>query len=226
MRIQLAHLSFDSKKDARDYLRAIREKYEYGQLLDSDDFVMVKAAIGTMKIDKRPKLEDINTIQVVKINTGRPHKNFIIILNDGNTSSFSLDNCFPPENSKRDEKKEKFNAASRVAITDQITRFKKSHRDNQGKYWCVAEKKEVAEAQVHVDHDEPSFHELISDFIQCEGIQLDEVKYYKQNYQRIEFKDEILKIKWQIFHEEKAQLQILCDQCNLRKKKDKNNRDI
>lgn len=224
MRIQLAHLSFDSKKDARDYIRTIREKYEYGQLLDSDDFVIVKAAIETMKMDKRPKVEDIKSVQVIKINTGKPHKNFLIILNDGNSSSFSLDNCFPPENSKRDEKKEKFNEASRVAITDQIIQFKKSQRDNQGKYWCVAEKKEVAEA-IHVDHDELSFHELISDFIQCEGIQFDEVKYYKQNYQCIEFKDQVLKIKWQIFHEEKAKLQI-CDQCNLRKKKDRSDRNI
>ncbi len=197
-----------------------------GQFIDSDDFVIVKAAIETMKIDKRPKLEGINTIQVIKINTGKPHKNFLIILNNGNTSSFSLDNCFPPQNSKRDERKEKFNEASRVAITDQITRLKKSQTDNQGKYWCVVEKKEVAEAKVHVDHDEQSFHKLIIDFIQCEGIQIDEVKYYKQNYQRIEFKDEILKIKWQIFHGEKAKLQILCDQCNLRKKKHTNDRDV
>lgn len=123
-------------------------------------------------------------------------------------------------------KKHKFNEASRVAIADQIIQLKKSKTDNQGKYWCVVEKKEVAENKVHIDHNEPSFHELISDFIQCEGIQLDEVKYCKQNYQRIEFKDEILKIKWQIFHEEKAKLQI-CNQCNLRKKKkDTSDRDI
>lgn len=214
---QLGSLEFKTKEQAKDYIRTIREKYEYEQILNEKDFGIIKEAIATMKEDKRPKIEDIDFIKVERIDTGKPHKNFVIYLLSGEVAEFSIKNCFPPKNSKKDSNKENFNEAARIAVVDQITTFKKQ----TNRYWCVVGKHEVAEEDVHIDHDNPSFSDLINDFVGTENIQLDEITYVKKNYQQRQFKDENLKRKWQVYHKNEAKLQILCSQCNLRKKKNK-----
>jgi Protein of unknown function (DUF3223) len=215
----LGDSEFRYKKDARAYIVSIREKYNDGQILNSQDFDAIKDAIATMKPGKRPKIQDINFIKVEIIYTGVPHKNFVIYLRNGEVRSFSIDNCFPPKNSKKNTKKENFNAAARAAIVDQTTTFKRRQRKDNGWYLCNIENREIPEAEVHVDHDNPSFKELVHNFIGDENIELDEVKYKNEIFQQKEFEDNNLKRKWQIYHQDNACLQILCEQCNLRKKK-------
>ena len=212
---QLGNSEFKTKQQAKDYIKSIREKYEYGQILNMEDFDIIKDAIATMKEDKKPKIEDIDFIKIEKIDTGKPHKNFVIYLLDGQVAEFSIKNCFPPKNSKKDSHKENFNEAARVAVSDQIVTFKKQKNG----YWCHLGNHAISEEEVHVDHDNPLFKDLVHDFIEVEGIQLDEIIYVKKNYKQKQFGDEKLKRKWQIYHQVKAKLQISCSQCNLRKKK-------
>ncbi|MBA3923476.1 MAG: hypothetical protein H0X31_17995 [Nostocaceae cyanobacterium] len=92
-----------------------------------------------MKEDERPKIEDIDFIKVEKIDPGigRPHKNFIIYLRNGERASFSTDKCFPPENSNVDNSRKKFKKAAKNAIQDQTSTFKKTQKRDNGKYWCI-----------------------------------------------------------------------------------------
>jgi|GEM_PF-3778862 len=221
MAYQLGDFKFKYKKEAKAYIRSVREKYEYGNIINAQDSNVIKDAIATMKEDKRPKIEDIDFIKVEKIVTGRgrPHKNFIIYLRNGKDASFKIGNCFPSKNSKVDINRTKFNEAARKAIQDQTSTFKKEQKRDNGKYWCILGNREIPSKEVHVDHDNPSFKELISNFIKVENIQLDEIKYVKEMNKPNRFKDKKLERKWQIHHEHEAKLQILCAQCNLRKKK-------
>lgn len=219
MQVQLGDYRFKTKKEARDFIRTIREKYSYGEFINEKDFNIITEAIKTWSEEDRPKIEDIVEIKVIKVLTGKPHKNFQICLKGGSIKSFAINKCFPPKNSKVNEQKEKLNEASRAAIADQVIQFKQTQKLHNGKFWCAAENREIDENEkLHVDHEEPCFKKLVDVFIATEGIKVDKVAFEKQKYKPSRFKDKSLEAKWQKYHKKHAKLQILCAKCNLSKR--------
>jgi hypothetical protein len=131
--------------------------------------------------------------------------------NDGSIIDFSWVKCvkgkFPTNNKKLLE-------AMREAISIQIISYKNTH-----KHICKNCRETSKAQRYHVDHDNPEFKELSETFLK------ENKNHPKQFGENIDthitkflIKDHLFEKKWQKFHKTYANLQILCESCNLRKK--------
>ena len=109
-------------------------------------------------------------------------------------------------------------SAFRQAIYRQILLWKKMNYTN---YECVECKSNI---KLQVDHKEPSFIKLTTDFLEnninsqhSQNINIpDKFNYHKYGHKFTE-NDYIFKKKWQYYHQHHATFQWLCKKCNLSK---------
>jgi hypothetical protein len=73
----------------------------------------------------------------------------------------------------------------------------------------------------HIDHDPKSFDDLVGDFIQQDGIVVDEVEFigFDDGQQRKRFADHELEKRFADFHANNAGLRVVTVTANLKKKK-------
>ena len=154
------------------------------------------------------KIYNICDIQIV------PNKNktgileLCIVKNDGKTDDISWLNCI------NQSEKDKFKSALRVSIDDQIWSFKKSCIKNE----CAICKTLEAD-EYHVDH-ENHFEEILYLFLQSTKREKP-TKFQNTDDNRKSFTadDKEYEDEWKLFHNNHAQLRLLCRSCNLRRPK-------
>ncbi|MEQ8469393.1 DCL family protein [Coleofasciculus sp. E1-EBD-02] len=203
--ITIGDYDFPSKKSLMDNVRSILNKYCPGQCLDQQDFKLI-----SLLLERHPEASKkigcgINSIKVDIPqewgNTRNAYKCFWVIRQDGTCIDFSYRECI-----SRSTPKAKFYSACREAVKDQIIEFK------QKKFSQL----NTATA-FDVDHVIP-FVQIVEEFIQINKIDVTKVSYNSaKKAGRSEFEDTVLVKAWQIFHKQKAKLQILEHSQNLRK---------
>lgn len=117
--------------------------------------------------------------------------------------------------------KSEFSYAMREAIKDQIRDFKKSEYLNQEFIICPIENIRVSIEECHVDHHNPSFDELIQEFIINKNIKLSKDLFPPSEDGRMIYtitNNEITKM-FRAFHLENANLRITSAKGNLMKKR-------
>jgi hypothetical protein len=111
--------------------------------------------------------------------------------------------------------------AMRQAIVDQIQSFKSEHYNGWG-ICSVCEIKETQRAEIHVDHFPRTFQELVEEFLIYSPTVPNEFADCPESHAAIFRKeDSSFAEQWSAFHQDRASLRILCQSCNLKRKKSK-----
>lgn len=143
---------------------------------------------------------------------------------DGSVVSFSWRDCSmrSPENTQ----KQNLKCAMRVAIENQVRQFRANRENLRAGKPLICELCDVSSPSTfyHVDHDNPSFKELVDEVFEVysEG-EISRLKFgQNETTKQIIFDDTCtftvaFKEVWEDHHRENANLQILCRSCNLRK---------
>lgn len=131
-----------------------------------------------------------------------------IIKNDG-----SVDDVSVMRNCVSGKKANNLSNAMRNSIYPQIKDFK----DNIPELKCV----DCGSIKnIHIDHDKPQFIDLQKKFIEYSGLdiptQFDDNEWNGKIFRNI---DNDFETKWNKYHKDNANLQPLCEKCNLTKKK-------
>lgn len=211
---------FERKKDAQDYIIRILDRY-VDQSLSGEALEVVlallerhpdydeKVGLGIQRIFVRqaPSTYGLNI---------KPKRCFYIKRVDGTEVEFSYKKCLHGGGSdQRHERliEERRQSAYRSAVDGQVIAFKQQQHQGCAACGCIGQ------TDFHVDHV-TQFADLVRQFEQHEPelpSQFDEDPVYHKKQFRVE--DEKYEERWQQFHDQHAELRILCSQCNLRRKR-------
>ena len=215
----LNNKTFTSKKKIKEYTgKIIEELYNSSE---NEQVIIIINSIGgkilleilnkhPWKDEKEGKGIEYFIIKKNKINS----RGFEINIKrlDGSIIDFSWVKCVTesfPTNEKI------LLQAMREAICAQTISYKKTH-----KKICKFCGENSKKQRFHVDHDNPEFRELSKTFLKKNK---KNPKTFGENTNthitKFLTKDKLFENKWQTFHKKNANLQILCESCNLRKKK-------
>lgn len=147
-------------------------------------------------------------------NTPYPY-GFYILRHDGTWMDFSYKECISPE-----PHASRFARACREACATQTTEYKRRHVLQlccalSGKPFVFGEER-------HVDHYNPTFNELIFEFIETENILPETTKLASDGNREgslVTFLDESLRQRFSDFHQDRAHLRLVTKQSNLSRKR-------
>lgn len=209
-------LTFRTKKECEQYARSIICRLGCGPISSTHDSFSFFYDL----IQNHPKREEkigsgIASFEIVPNPLIPKYFQTLIHRTDGSTIDFSWVHCcqFKPRTAMDDLVR-----CMRASIRDTVIQFKRKQRRMECAY-CECTDKPYEE--YHVDHDQPSFHQLKEDFLQqtkqpfptqfadCPATRLTIFRSQDQSFE----------IEWKTYHDTHCQLQILCRSCNLRKLK-------
>ena len=212
----IGELEFKTKKDCENYTRNIINNL--GCCIINKDHVQFK--FFSNLIQNHPDCDDKkgNGVDYFYIEPNKMVKKYyqtIIKRLDGSEIDFSWVYCckFKERNIS-----DNLSMSMRSAIKDDVIKYKQ----NQGKLICnfCKTENELYE-NYHVDHHNPSFISIKNNFLQLTKKQIPssfgDCKIYKLTIFKHE--DEEFKNDWVDYHTNNRNFQILCRDCNSRKKK-------
>jgi len=211
--IKIGTIEFKYKKDALLYFKKILNTYDYGQLLNINDFNDVCKLLETHKKAKEKIGVGIKEIRVDKITYKT--KCFQIIRNDLSSDFFSYIKCIngstPPFT--------KFSKVCRETVNDDMREVKLSYfkkNSKKGRVKCQETGKLCLWDELSVDHRQPNTFSMIVDrFIEINKIDLKKVEYVEKEIYGSRFKDDFLADSFRKYHKEKANLRIVLKENNL-----------
>lgn len=206
---------FNSKKSVIDYVRTVKDKYEDFESLTDYDLKFMTNLLryhpwGDQKIGvgvKRMWIEKHEDF---------PTRGFCLERLDGTSTDFSFYQCVEPASLLRD-----FKGACRVAIANYIIGFKynffNKYADKNGDIICPVSGDRVNIKQSHVDHESPTFDEIVSNFIEDNSINVEQSPLCDHGDGNVGnfFIDEAFKNKWVEFHNGIAKLRVISASANL-----------
>ena len=152
-------------------------------------------------------------IQHNKTNKGSFETGFKRI--DGSKDTFSWNHCC---NFKETTNNENLTNSMRTAIKEEVIKYKKKNL-----LICnLCSNQDEIYQKYHVDHDNPSFHELKTNFLDENKGQLPKLfgkDVESGNLTCFLDDDEMFKNQWINYHNKLCKFQILCQKCNLSKGK-------
>lgn len=138
---------------------------------------------------------------------------FFIERTDGTSTDFSYYRCLYGNNRKLN-----IQSAFRSAIRQQIYDFKINAFKNNPILFCPITEKEVSLKNCHVDHEEPTFKELLENFVEVKDIDLNKLEIggiNKDNSMNNFIVDYKIRRDWEEYHKRNAQLRITSKKGNL-----------
>lgn len=203
MQTNFSNLLSDTKKNFKQFVR--------GKILAFDG----KDPFWFWLITLHPEFEEKSGVGIKEFFiTANPFKKSVKQVNirrvDGSEIDFSWLTCVDQKNKSNISN---LSQAMRGAVVDQIIEFS-SPRKHFACELCGDKT-----SKKHVDHEGPTFFKLVSDFI---SFNLTPEKFDDcETYHRAKFKkeDDSFEKKWKEYHRDNARLRILCERCNLTRKK-------
>jgi Protein of unknown function (DUF3223) len=152
----------------------------------------------------------------VGISPQKTHNCFYVVRTDGSKEHFSYDPCLRQYNMEQLTKRRR-ESAYREAVADQIMKFRQSKQPHSCCEICGSKQ------NLHVDHI-VRFENLVAAFEQGKTDIPDEFENADRTVCNKRFlkRDRSYREAWQQYHKERASLRLLCQRCNLtRRRKDK-----
>ena len=209
----IASLTFPSKKKAKEFFRAIRDRYADGVniALEDDGYLRELVAIHS---EAETKIGcGISHFTVETDTTFGTTRHFMIHRNDGSSTDVSFLSAIDGRNERRDRLE-----ALRRAIEDQILEFRANAFAQGQVILCPFRGIPITEASCHVDHEPPqTFVNLVDAWLASEGLQIGDLLITPPADNQIvtEMIDEFQRSSWQLFHRENARLRLLSPLGNL-----------
>jgi len=221
---EIAEKIFKTKLELKTFTKAILNKYKVKDSLEKSDFEFVAELLkGHPEYEKKigKGIKDI----IVRTDTQwQKTKCFHIVRVDGTETDFSYLNCI--DNDTHQEPIKIFKLSARSAIADQIIQhlvnYKNKTIDKEG---CVLDEKmrvKIKYVEATVDHTPPmTFNKIVEDFITIKNVNPAQIEYigFGDNEYRKQFKDELLRKEFSVYHRQVAKLRVVSKQSNLTQKK-------
>lgn len=194
----------ETVKQLRQQKNLITEKYQINEALNEEDANFIKSLLSH-NYDKS-FVKDIKKLLVTKINkSAKTVKSFVAEMKSGKSCNLNLEHCLQKiKNSNFDSDVYKIEQAFRKSIEDQIKQFKLEQADDFAFYFVA-------------DHVIP-FRKLLQQFLQEKNLNYDSIQIYYDNQENhYKLRNKKLEKKWQKYHKNNAQLQLLTPEENLEK---------
>jgi len=211
------NVSFSSKKSAEGKAREILYKDIIGTYLDKEDFNFMMACFEYFHVDWEQKKGQSGIKNIIRNNDNYRKPCFWIKRYDDSETDIS----FIISSIEKKKLYREFSAAMREAVKDQIRDFKKKSFLNNEVLICPINKIEVTLNECHVDHHNPSFDDLVKQFIEINTIKLTNELFPPSEDGRMHYviTDDTITKKFYDFHLSNAILRITSANGNLTKKK-------
>jgi hypothetical protein len=215
--ILVADKSFRTQTECEEYTRQLLS--EIG-VTDSVKQTNVNHFEYLLSLCKRHPNSEKKLCQFEDFQLRRPALNRkgmeLSILNvDGSMTEISWIKCV---SGKPSTNKSKFHSALRQSVCDQIKEFRNKCEKSQ----CPECECSLLDTRYHIDHYEPQFAELVDNFLALnKSIRIPDIYNKKPLTFELYFLDSD---KWignlfEEYHLNNATLRVICEQCNLRRKK-------
>lgn len=202
MKYQFSIRTFRNKAQVVNYLKRLLSDSPLNSTLKPEDRDVVVAMIGRHPSRAEKIGCGIKDI-IVRLEGVWRRRQFAIVRTDGSITDFSYKRCLDRQNDRSD-----FRQACRRAVSCDIVVFKH--------WWFANTPTPIPMPGVpnpmtcHVHHLPPSFKQIVSEFINENGIDLSSIVYAEgDNVQGCEFADVDLAKKFRAFHRAKANLRII-----------------
>ncbi len=210
-RVLIGSLDFKTKTAAKDFFRAIRDRYEDGAVLSDEDSACLHALISC-----HPEASDKIGCGIARFTISTEpifrSRHFKLIRKDGVDTDFSFHSCIDGRNLRRDRLE-----ALRREVDYQIIGFRDSEF-RKGLVRCPFLDVPLSPSDCHVDHVPPSsFMRLAEEWLRAEGIRLEDLHITSPGDNQIvtRLTDEKQQKSWAEYHQKNAKLRILSPLGNL-----------
>ncbi|AZR41998.1 DCL family protein [Marinobacter salarius] len=205
---------FKSKKSATEEARRRINQYQAGQPLNFQDELFFTSLLTLHSEYEKKKGAGIDYIQVER----DFHNNRCLFIHrvDGTSIDFSWVRCIQPASSKT-----VVSMAFRRAVKDIVMKYKSERLADV--IMCPVLGIELTISNSHASYTNPSFDDLLSDFLQQRQIKIESVALTNPEPcdldQRGMIADPKLREEWVCYHKNNAAFQLLSTEANLRKLK-------
>ena len=211
--LQIGRLHFKYKKDVIAHFKKILNSYNFGELLNKDDFQDV---LNLLKIHPNSKEKIGAGIKKIKVDETRyKTKCYNAIRVDSSSEIFSYIKCINGSLSPLT----KFSKTCRDAISDDLRLVKLSFfkgNSKKGRVNCQETGELSLWVELNVDHRQPNTFSVIVDrFIELYRIDLSSIEYIESIDNVYLFKDNDLAEEFRKYHKEKANLRLVRKDKNL-----------
>src|SRR5690554_2016543 len=158
---EIYNISFTSKKSVEAKAREILYKDSVNTYLEKEDFNFMMAYFEYFHIDWEQKKGQSGIKYIIRKNDNWRKPCFWVKRYDGSETDIS----FKISSIENKKLYREFSAAMREAVKDQIRDFKKNSFLNNEILICPINNIEITISQCHVDHHNPSFDDLVKQFI-------------------------------------------------------------
>lgn len=219
--ITIAGQSFDTKKEAKQYVRALIERYEPGEKLDPHDQAFVLELLSLHPHYEQKRGVGIEYVTVdLEISFGGRNKHFIIYRTNNSYTDFSWVKCFDGSSHRREVQ-----SAMRAAINDQIIDFRNAELPKNP--ICPFRKIKLDKTNSHADHAHPvTFISLVESWVQTVGgFESVKINVGVDGQTSATMADEGQRQQWQDFHRRSAQFRLTSIKGNLSDAKRSSDKD-
>lgn len=195
----------------KEKVHDILNSYNIGEYIDKDDFDNMIEVLNNHPEKEKKIGPGINKIGIEKNDFN--HRQFFLLRNDGTKEHFSYVKCYCPKKMFSE-----FSSAMRRVIRDQIVDFKIKNF-KKGMLCPISQTQLLMADDIHVDHENPTFEQIVRSFIKENNINVENIVYEKVVTGGRECADIDLNKKFYDFHKKEAKLRILSVKANLTRKK-------
>jgi hypothetical protein len=205
---QISGILFWTKKSLTEYIRAIVGKYKDEQTLDKWDTAFVLELIHNHPQAATKLGVGIKSIIVRRNPVYTQTRGFYLNRIDGTGTDVSWTECLTPTPHHK-----KVIRAMRYLIEEQTFLFKQKYFDDTQSPICELTGESMTFLDAHVDHKSPlTFDKLVEDFCKEYGIDLNTVPLrddLADNKYMDLLDDDLLALRWQEYHRQRAVLRVV-----------------
>lgn len=218
MKYVIGKYGFSSKKGIENKAREILNSNADNSILSEEDLLFMIKYFARFHIQWEEKKGcGIKNIRRVRDSTFRKNRYFSIERKDDSSTDIS----FIINNIQKKDYNREFRQAMREVVHDQIQAFKMQAFNDSKILICPLLNIPIAKETCHIDHYEPTFKELIKNFIKENQLVLTEDLFPKSsdNQKIYTITDKELSMKFYDFHKDKAILRAVSNKGNLRRER-------
>lgn len=207
--------AFPSKEAAKIRVRAMIGRYSFGEHLNADDMTFCLNLFQHHTEYTNKIGVGIRAIEVCRDEQGNRYLH--LHRTDGTDIDISWVHCISPKKWETVVLE-----ALRSSIKAQIQEAKESFLRLGVK--CPFRGTQLSASNSHVDHSQPTFSQLVSEFLRCHSLQLSDIHLMEQpgNDFRGLIADKTLRDAWERFHRDNAKLRLISNAANLSDARRKN----
>lgn len=211
--IVLASLTFRTKKAAKDFFREIRDRYQDGERVGSEDDGYLRDLIAIHPEAETKVGCGVSHFSVERDTQFGTTRHFVIHRTDGSSTDVSFHSAIDGRNERRDRLE-----ALRRAIEQQILDFRASAFASGDTLRCPLRGALITEDSYHIDHEPPqTFIRLVDQWLKFKGLNLVDLEITPPADNQIvtEMTNAAQLSSWQEYHSKHAKLRLLSPLGNL-----------